>query len=232
LLILVIPAQAAPMQSGQARPASQGLTSQRSLRLWVPAFEFVNFSPPEVSVVGIKFSGAPPGWPPRLLAGGFISGLVPFCALVRDGESGIRAASTSQRGPTQQVVGNGQEQGYAGDLGHTTYGEALHSVLHSELGIDTFRRRCPVPVDGLTFFGLHALPPGDHPRLGAWLRRRLLASLFSWVGRIPAPHVPPRPRYPSSLQIPRPADKPQGAALPAGPPAPPSPIPPPDRCLD
>ncbi len=106
----------------------------------VPAQEFVNFSPLEVSVVGNKFSGAPPGWPPRLLAGVFLSGLVPFSVLVRDGESGIRAASTSQRGPMQQVVGNGQEQGYAGDVGPATYGEALHSVLHPELRIDTFRR--------------------------------------------------------------------------------------------
>lgn len=91
--------------------------------------------------------------------------------------TGSRVDSTGQCGPTQQVVGNGQEQGNAGDLGHPTHGEALYSVLHSGLSIDTFCCRGSVSIDGLTFPSLHALPPDDHPRLGAWLRGRLLASL-------------------------------------------------------
>ena len=111
-------------------------------------------------MAGIKFSDAAPGWPPGLLDEGFIGGLVPFTALARDGESDIRAASTSQRGPTQQVMGNGQEQGNTGDLGNTTHGEALQSVFHSALSIDTFRCRCSVSIDCLTLFGLHAVPPG------------------------------------------------------------------------
>ena len=45
----------------------------------------------------------------KVIGKGFISGLSAFAALAGDRASDIRAASTGQRGPTQQVVGDGHE---------------------------------------------------------------------------------------------------------------------------
>ena len=68
--------------------------------LWIPACEFVNFSPWEVSVAGIDFTDELRGWATELLDGEVQYGSVPFTALARDLGSGIRAASTGERGPT------------------------------------------------------------------------------------------------------------------------------------
>lgn len=145
--------------------------------------------------------------------------------------TGSRVDSTGQCGPTQQVVGNGQEQGNAGDLGHPTHGEALYSVLHSGLSIDTFCCRGSVSIDGLTFPSLHALPPDDHPDLvpgfgvAFWPPFPFLGGAYTRTPRASRVSISSRSTNP-------PSSKPQGAALSAGPPAPPSPIPPLDWCLD
>ena len=87
-------------------PAKAGIQLTRP---WIPACEFVNFSLLEVSVVGMRTFWCVAGLTFKVIGNGFISGLSAFAALAGGRASDIRAASTGQRGPTQQVVGDGHE---------------------------------------------------------------------------------------------------------------------------
>src|ERR671919_120604 len=91
-------------------------------------------------------------------------------------------ASTTHGNPTQQVMGNGRQEGDTNDLGDAPHLEALHPVFLPGLGIDALRCGEPMLVDGLTFRGFHPLPPGQYLWGGSGLPTHLLVilPLFGW----------------------------------------------------